>query len=110
MNQLGKVPTQMQKTSDNIIPTDVSLPSQFLLPVLDDSSCDEEPEITELKTEVEINGTSQEEEMLSVNSEASSLVNTNEFLEFIDTMDMDDSENTKQSETVFESEQTVNSD
>ena len=40
--------------------------------------------------------------MLSVNSEASSLVNTNEFLEFIDTMDMDDSENTKQSETIVD--------
>ena len=48
--------------------------------------------------------------MLSVNSQASSLVNTNEFLEFIDTMDMDDSENTKESEIVIESEQTVNSD
>ena len=48
--------------------------------------------------------------MLSVNSEASSLVNTNEFLEFIDTMNMDDSENTKQSETTIESEQIVDSD
>ena len=99
-----------EESSDNVIPTDVSLPSQFLLPVLDDSSCDEETKIRELKTKAEINGTSQEEEMLSVNSEASSLVDTNEFLEFIDTMDMDDSENTKQSETVIESEQTVNSD
>ena len=48
--------------------------------------------------------------MLSVNSEASSLVNTTEFLEFIDTMDMDSSENTKQSETMIESEQIVESD
>ena len=100
----------VEDSTDNVIPTDVSLPSQFLLPVLDDSSCNEETEITELKTEAEINSASQEEEMLSVNSEASSLANTNEFLEFIDTMDMDDSENTKQSETVIESEQTVNSD
>ena len=100
----------VEDSSDNVISTDVSLPSQFLLPVLDDSSCDEETEIRGLKTEAEINGTNQEEEMLSVNSEASSLVNTNEFLEFIDTMDMDDSENTKQSETVIESEQTVDSD
>ena len=100
----------VEDSSDNVIPTDVSLPSQFLLPVLDDSSCDEETEITELKTEAEINGTNQEEEMLSVNSEASSLVNTNEFLELIDTMDVDDSENTKQSETIIESEQTVSSD
>ena len=101
---------EVEDSSDNVIPTDVSLPSQFLLPNLDDSSCDEETEITELKSEAEINGTNQEEEMLSVNSEASSLVNTNEFLEFIDTMDIDDSDNTKQSETVTKSEQTVDSD
>ena len=69
----------VEDSSDNVIPTDVSLPSQFLLPVLDDSSCDEETEITELKTEAEINGTNHEEEMLSVNSEASSLVNTNRY-------------------------------
>ena len=100
----------MEDSSDNVIPADVSLPSQFLLPILDDSSCDEETEITELKSEAEIHDTNQKEEMLSVNSEASSLVNTNEFLEFIDTMDMDDSENTKQSETIIESEQTVDSD
>ena len=50
----------VEDSRDNVIPTDVSLPSQFLLPVLDDSSCDEETEITELKTEAEI----QEEEML----------------------------------------------
>ena len=88
----------------------MSLPSQFLLPNLDDSSCDEETEITELKSEAEIHDTNQEEEMLSVNSEASSLVDTNKFLEFIDTMDMDSSENTKQSETTIESEQIVKSD
>ena len=76
---------------------------------MDDSSCDEETKITELKTEAEINSSNQEEEILSVNSEASSLVNTNEFLEYIDTMDFDKSENTKQSETVIESEQTVDS-
>ena len=85
----------VEESSDKVIPADVSLPSQFLLPILDDSSYDGETEITELKSEAEIHDTNQEEEMLSVNSEASSLVNTNVFLEFIDTMDMDDSENTK---------------
>ena len=50
--------------------------------------------------------TNNEEEILSVNSEASSLVNTNELLEFIDTMNMDESENTKQSDVAVESEQT----
>ena len=100
----------VEDSSDQVIPADVSLSSQFLLPILDDSSCDEETEVTELKSEAEIHDTNQEEEMLSVNSEASSLVNTNEFLEFIDTMDMDSSENTKQSVTIIESEQIVESD
>ena len=39
--------------SDDVIPDDISLPSQFLLPNLDDSSSDEETEVTELYTEVE---------------------------------------------------------
>ena len=100
----------VEDSSDKIIPADVCLLSQFLLPNLDDSSCDEETEITELNTEAEIHDTHQEKEMLSVNSEASSLVNTNEFLEFIDTMDMDGCDNTKQSETTIKSEQIVESD
>ena len=35
-------------SSDKLIPMDVSLPSQYLLPSLDDSSSDEETEVTEL--------------------------------------------------------------
>ena len=46
----------LEDTSDKVIPEDVSLPSQFLLPNLDDSSSDEETRITELNTEVELNG------------------------------------------------------
>ena len=89
--------SNVEDSSDKVIPAGNS--SQFLLPILDDSPC----EVTELKSEAEIYDSNQEEEMLSVNSEASSLVNTNEFLEFIDTMGMDSSENTKQSETTIES-------
>ena len=37
-----------EDSSDKVIPEDVSLPSQFLLPNLDDSSSDEETRITEL--------------------------------------------------------------
>ena len=96
----------VEDSNDKEIPADISLPSQFLLPNLDDSSSNEETEITELNTEAEIHDTNNEEEMLSVNSEASSLVNTNELLEFIDTMDMDESENIKQSYIAVESEQT----
>ena len=42
-----------EDSSDKLIPMDVSLPSQYLLPNLDDSSSDEETEVTELCTEVE---------------------------------------------------------
>ena len=58
-------------------------------------------------TEAEINNTIPEEEMPSVNFEATSLVNTNEFLEFMDTIDMGESEKTNQSafvETVDQSD------
>ena len=42
-----------EDSSDKVIPEDVSLPSRFLLPNLDDSSSDEETRITELNTEAE---------------------------------------------------------
>ena len=51
-----------------------------------------------------------EEEMPLVDSEASSLVNTNELLEFIDTMDMDEPESTKQSEITVDSGQASTSE
>ena len=42
-----------EDSSDKLIPMDVSLPSQYLLPNLDDSSSDEETEVTELCTQLE---------------------------------------------------------
>ena len=56
----------LEDTSDKVIPEDVSLPSQFLLPNLDDSSSDEETRITELNTEVELNGYDKGKEMQNV--------------------------------------------
>ena len=73
-----------------MIPEDISLPSQFLLPNLDDSSSDEETRVTELYTEVELTGHDNGKKMQSINSEADSLVDTKELLEFIDTMDVGD--------------------
>ena len=93
-------PHSMEESSDEIIPEYVSFPSQFLLPNLDDSSDNEDTKVTELITEAEINNTIPEEEMPSINSEATSLVNTNELLEFMDTIDMGGSEKTNQSEFV----------
>ena len=99
-----------EESSDKVIPEDISLPSQFLLPTLDDSSSEEETEITELKTEAQIYDIDNEEEMPLVDSEASSLVNTNELLEFIDTMVMGKAEDTKQSEITVDSEQSSTSE
>ena len=61
----------LEESSDKAIPEDISLPSQFLLPTLDDSSSEEETEITELKTEAELHDIDNEEEMPLVDSEAS---------------------------------------
>ena len=96
-----------EDSSDKVIPVDVSLLSQFLLPNLDDSSSDEETGITELNTEAEINGCDNEKEMQSINSEADSLVDTNELLEFIDTMDIGESGDVEQSVSAIEAEQIV---
>ena len=92
---------------DKVVPEDVSLPSQFLLPSLDDSSSDEEKRITELNTEAELNGCDNGKEMQSINSEADSLVDTNELLEFIDTMDIGESGDIDQSVSAVEPEQIV---
>ena len=101
----------LEESSDKKIPEDISLPSQFLLPTSDDSSSEEETEITELKTETELHDDDNaEEEMPLVDSEASSLVNTNELLEFIDTIDMSKADSTKQSENTVNAEQSSTSE
>ena len=87
----------LENTGDKVIPEDISLPSQFLLPNLDDSSSDEETGITELNTEVELTEHDNEKEMQSINSEADSLVDTKELLEFIDTMDVGNTSNIDES-------------
>ena len=74
---------------------------------MDDSSSDEETGITELNTEAEIHGCDNGKEMQSINSEADSLVDTNELLEFIDTMDIGESGNVEQSVSATEPEQIV---
>ena len=99
----------LEETGDKLISEDISLPSQFLLPTSDDSSSEEETEITELKTEAEIHDMDNEEEMSLVDSEVSSLVKTNELLEFLD-MDMDEPESTKKSEITVDSEQASTSE
>ena len=93
----------VETTSDDVIPEDISLPSQFLLPNLDDSSSNEETGVTELYTEVEPTIDDSGKEMQSINSEADSLVDTKELLEFIDTMDVRDASKVTESDTQEES-------
>ena len=93
----------VETTSDDVIPADISLPSQFLLPNLDDSSSNEETEVTELYTEVEPTIHDSGKEMQSINSEADSLVDTKELLEVIDTMDVRDASKVTDSDTQEES-------
>ena len=97
-----KTTQDLESTGDDVIPEDISLPSQFLLPNLDDSSIDEETGITELHTEVEPIDNDHGKEMQSINSEAESLVDIKEFLEFIDTMDVRDA--SEVDESVFHKE------
>ena len=93
----------LEGTGDDVIPEDISLPSQFLLPNLDDSSSNEETKVTELYTEVEPTIDDSGKEMQSINSEADSLVDTKELLEFIDTMDVRDASKVNESDTQEES-------
>ena len=77
-------------SSDELIPIDVSLPSKYLLPNFDDSSVEEDTKVTTLQTEADIHNADKTAEMSLVDSEADSLVDTRELLEFIDTMDVSD--------------------
>ena len=102
-NKSDNVSITDEDSSDKLIPKDVSLPSQYLLPNLDDSSSNEDTEVTELYTEVEPTINDSGKKMQSINSEADSLVDTRELLEFIDTMDVGDDSKVNESDTQEES-------
>ena len=90
-NQTDIVSMQsIEDSSDEFIPMDISLPSKYLLPNLDDSSIEEDTKVTTLTTEADVHDTDHTTEMSLVDSEADSLVDTRELLEFIDTMDVSD--------------------
>ena len=102
-NQTDIVSMQsIEDSSDEFIPVDISLPSKYLLPNLDDSSIEEDTTVTTLSTEADVHDTDHTSEMSLVDSEADSLVDTRELLEFIDTMDV--SETSKVSEPTTQEE------
>ena len=74
-------------TGEHLIPEDIELPSQYLVPHSDDSSVKENTAITELNTESQVNESNTEDDLPFIDSENDSLVDTNEFLEFVDTFD-----------------------
>ena len=88
-----------EDSNDELIPMDVSLPSKYLLPNLDDSSMEEDTKVTTLNTEADTLDTDKTKEMPLVDSEADSLVDTRELLEFIDTMDVSDTSKVNEPDT-----------
>ena len=74
-------------TSEHLVPDDVNLPSQYLVTLSDDSSDKEDTTTTELNVDSQINKSNTEDDLPFIDSKIDSLVDTNEFLEFVDTLD-----------------------
>ena len=74
-------------TSEHLIPDDVNLPSQHLVTQSDDSSDMEDTTTTELNVDSQVNEPNTEDDLPFIDSKIDSLVDTNEFLEFVDTLD-----------------------
>ena len=74
-------------TSEHLIPDDVNLPSQYLVTQSDDSSDMEDTVTTELNVDSQVNEPNTEDDLPFIDSKIDSLVDTNEFLEFVDTLD-----------------------
>ena len=74
-------------TSEHLILDDVNLPSQYLVTQSDDSSDMEDTTTTELNVDSQVNKSNTEDDLPFIDSKIDSLVDTNEFLEFVDTLD-----------------------
>ena len=74
-------------TSEHLIPDDVNLPSQYFVTQSDDSSDIEDTTTTKLNVDSQVNKSNKEDDLPFIDSKIDSLVDTNEFLEFVDTLD-----------------------
>ena len=74
-------------TSEHLVPDDVNLPSHYLVTQSDDSSDMENTTTTELNVDSQVNKSNTEDDLPFIDSKIDSLVDTNEFLEFVDTLD-----------------------
>ena len=94
MESVGQVPDNESGfddstgTGENLIPDDVDLPSQYLVTHSDDSSTKEDTTITELNVDSQVNKSNSEDDLPFIDSRIDSLVDTNEFLEFVNTLDI----------------------
>ena len=93
MESVSKVPDNESAFDDStgpgehLIPEDIDLPSQYLVTNSDDSSAKEDTTITELNVDSQVNKSNSEDDLPFIDSKIDSLVDTNEFLEFVDTLD-----------------------
>ena len=74
-------------TSEHLVPDDIDLPSQYLVTHSDDSSDKEDTTVTELNVDSQVNKSNSEDDLPFIDSKVDPLVDTNEFLEFVDTLD-----------------------
>ena len=74
-------------TGEHLVSDDVNLPSQYLVTHSDDSSDMEDTTTTELNIDSQVNKSNTEDDLPFIDSKIDSLVDTNEFLEFVDTLD-----------------------
>ena len=72
-------------TGEHLIPEDIDIPSQYLVSHSDNSSVKEDTAVTELNVDSHKSNT--EDDLPFIDSRNDSLVDTNEFLEFVDTLD-----------------------
>ena len=85
IESVGQVPGNESRVDDStgrgehMIPEDTDLPSQYLVSHSDTA-------ITELNTESQVNKSNTDDDLPFIDSKNDSLVDTNEFLEFVDTL------------------------
>ena len=91
-------------TSEHLVPDDVNLPSQYLVTQSDDSSDMEDTTTTELYIDSQVNKSNTEDDLPFIDSKIDSLVDTNEFLEFVDTLDDREQTTTIEPKSVTESQ------
>ena len=92
IESVGQVPSNESRfddstgTGEHLIPEDIDLPPQYLVSHSDDSSAKEDTAITELNVDSQVNKSNTEDDLPFIDSKNDYLVNTNEFLEFVDTL------------------------